>query len=188
LNNDGIAVDARCVGSLSTISSITKKFDKKDNPDDLVTNIDNPTDEEKSLHMFYGFSYLSEYNGKMFKEDSNYIEDMQRLVHTTGIDAYKFGKKSNGDDVDSSYHCCLASRYVRSSSMSSDYNIRSVLEDGGDTKRNQILLFVSSYGGNGIGYTKAFGLRPVFLLDSNVKLKGTGENLGSESNPYRLTK
>ena len=189
LNNDGIAVDARCVGSLSTISSITKKFDKKDNPDDLVTNIDNPTDEEKNTYMFTGsYAYLNSYNGKYFNTDSNYTEDENRLKASGGIDAYKISKNADGSIVSSGDYYWLASRKVDSRETITYFDVHHVVYDGyGKTSYDLWNTFP-----NGKLYTFAserkFGIRPVFSLDTNVKLTGTGENLGSESNPYGLTK
>ena len=189
LANDGIAIDARCVGSLATISSTTKKFDKKDNQDDLVADIDNPTDEEKSLYMFTAntsYKFMNNYNGKYFNQNSNYTEDENILKSSDGIDAYKFYKNADGTSSEGIVNqCWLASRVYALSSNRCYFRIRTVICDG---RRSEANLWYAMQYSPGYGEENRFGLRPVFLLDSNVKLTGSGENLGSESNPYGLKK
>ncbi len=188
---DGIAIDSRCVGSLATVkkntSGVITGFDKKNNPDDLVENIDNPTEEEKSLYM-YNANNMGDYNGKLFNTDSNYTEDENRLKASGGIDAYKFTKKADGSAATSSDYYWLASRnvLVRYSIMYF-FNVRCESTGGENSARKGLINIVNG----GIGTSPdemESGFRPIFLLDSNVKLTGTGENLGSESNPYRLKK
>ncbi len=190
LANDGIAVDARCVGSLATISSTTKKFDKKDNPDNLVEDIENPTDEEKNAYMFSTSSYYypNSYNGKYFNTDSNYTDDENRLTSSGGIDAYKITKKSDGTNVSSSDSYWLASRMIQYASAANAHYIGLKTQKASGNDRRYGSLLIAVHDNVYSSSTAEKGFRPVFLLDSNVKLTGAGENLGSESNPYGLTK
>ena len=188
---DGIAIDSRCVGSFATVgkntSGVITGFDKKNNPDDLVENIDNPTEEEKSLYM-YTSNNMGDYNGKFFNIDSNYTEDENRLKASGGIDAYKFTKKADGSDASSTDYYWLASRNVFSKygGMVNYFSVRCENAEGGNSSYQTLWGVIS--GGYNLAPERVGGFRPVFLLDPNVKLKGTGENLGSESNPYRLKK
>lgn len=193
---DGIAIDSRCVGSLATVGKNTSGaiigFDKKNNPDDLVENIDNPTDEEKNLYLFNANSTsfnLEDYNGKYFKSDSNYTDDENRLKASGGIDAYKFTKKADGSNATSSDYYWLASRNALKlyGGALVWFSVCDIDAENGVNRHNEILCGVEN-GAEALYPERIQGLRPVFLLDSNVKLTGTGDNLGSESNPYRLKK
>lgn len=191
---DGIAIDSRCVGSLATVSKnnsgVITGFDKKNNPDDLVASINSPTDEEKELYLFTvnSTSYnLEDYNGKYFKTDSNYTDDVNRLKTSGGIDAYKFTKKADGSDATSSDSYWFASRLALSH-YGGLYVIFSICSGKEEAENLYFPSLWNLTNGNAASSERIQGLRPVFLLDSNVKLTGTGDNLGSESNPYRLKK
>lgn len=157
LDNDGIAIDARCVGSISTINK---------DASGLVTGFKNKDGRV--------------YQDKWRMVDCNYKEDKQQL---TGIGAYSFSKKANGLDAETNDRYWLASKEKTDNGTKQTYYCNAV-NKGGSQIRIQIFYTVSSY----TDFIEQAGLRVVLLLDSNVKLTGTGENLGSESNPYGLKK
>ena len=136
----------------------------------------------------YTSNNMGDYNGKFFNIDSNYTEDENRLKASGGIDAYKFTKKADGSDASSTDYYWLASRNVFSKygGMVNYFSVRCENAEGGNSSYQTLWGVIS--GGYNLAPERVGGFRPVFLLDPNVKLKGTGENLGSESNPYRLKK
>ena len=116
---------------------------------------------------YYTFTeFSSSYSGKLKDTDTNYETDYNQMT-TLGI-----------NDIDDSYW--LASRGVSSGSYNSDFFVRSVYPIG--EVRNDYLCYVAFNGSTGAD-SNSYGLRPVFTLESGIKV--TGGN-GESGTPYTL--
>lgn len=115
--------------------------------------------------MFTGTeSYLETYslNGIFKDTDTNYNEDVNQMK-ALGLRAVN--------------HTWLASRYVNSDSSNTYFDVRYLFSSTVNVRK---LCYVDTSGSKGTG-SSAFGLRPVFLLSSDVVIS-SGD--GSENNPY----
>ena len=113
------------------------------------------------------YSYMSSYNGQFKNGDENYYTDYKKMQAIRG-GIHKIGKTY-----------WLASRIVSSSSSSSYFGVRIVFASGG--LGSDGLCSVSS--GDTNASSDSNGLRPVFILESGIKV--TGGN-GESGTPYTL--
>ena len=112
-------------------------------------------------------SYMTDYNGKLRDTDTNYETDYNQMT-ALGIES-----ASSNDNY------WLASRYVSSGSIGSIFIVRNVNTSG--SLGYGILCYVYSHGGTE-GLSKSDGFRPVFTLNSEIKVtEGDGE-----TTPYTL--
>ena len=112
------------------------------------------------------YSYMSSYNGQFKKGDTNYETDYEQMG-TLGI-------RSSDNEY------WLASRYANAGSNYSNFIVRQVMTSG--ALNYYYLCDVES---SGITYANSmtYGLRPVFILKSGIKV--TGGN-GTAESPYTL--
>lgn len=167
-DTQGIANDARCVGSCPT---------NKNYPENLTGN-------SKTQLMSWtntGNSYLDRYNGTLWITDDNYVADRNRLneIGEFGI------KRSN--EVDNYYW--LAS-HVFNDGLTSEYcfciNVVPDYAKYGDyVEPNYGILFRvnKNDGSTSVDSNRLRGLRPIFILNSNVKILG---GQGTEEDPYEI--
>ena len=125
----------------------------------------NPTSDSPG-YFTSSYSYMSSYNGKFKNEDTHYQTDYNQMG-TLGI-----------LDINDTYW--LVSRYVNSASSTSSFNVRYVNASGRLT--SNFLCFVNG-SDNTYSYSGTYGLRPVFLLKSNIKVTG---GTGEDGSPYTL--
>ena len=126
----------------------------------------NPTTPSAEAGYYTFTEFSSSYSGKLKDADTNYETDynqMEALEINNIADAY-----------------WLASRYVSSYSLSSNFRVRFVRARGGVSGGN--LCIVNSDGG-ALADNRSYGLRPVFTLKSGIKV--TGGN-GESGTPYTL--
>src|SRR5699024_8583198 len=109
---------------------------------------------------------MSSYNGQFKNRDTHYETDYNQMG-TLGI-----------RDIDDYYW--LASRGVSLSLSSSDFLVR-LVSASGNVGDNSLCGVYSS--GTTISSSRTYGLRPVFLLRSNIKVTG---GTGEEGSPYTL--
>ena len=155
-----LATDARCVGS----NPLDKNY-----PDRL-------SGQERQSQMYVGDSsheFMNDYNGKFFKGDKFYYIDGTRLVK---IGAYGY------EDTSVSPYYWFASRkvdyYEEQGYLFFIYMVQSNGSWGAIGRLN-----VPNNGTMNAYDPGSNGLRPVFVLASNVKVIG-GE--GTEENPFEL--
>ena len=125
----------------------------------------NPTSDSPG-YFTSSYSYMSSYNGKFKNQDTHYETDHNQMG-TLGI-----------RDINDTYW--LASRIVYSYSNSGNFNVRYV--DASGSLVNNSLCRVFS-GGYAASNSHTYGLRPVFLLKSNIKVTG---GTGEDGSPYTL--
>ncbi len=125
----------------------------------------NPT-SEATIYYTSIFSYMEDYNGQFKNEDTNYEIDWNKMNSLTI------------HDIDKDYW--LASRIVYSQSNYSGFDVRYVDTDG---KMFGNGLCRVGRRGDADSYNPANGLRPIFLLRSNIKVTG---GTGEERDPYTL--
>ena len=123
----------------------------------------NPSYDAAGMH---STQFGSSYDGKLKDGDTNYETDWNQM---SMLDIQNIGEAY-----------WLASRQMKSSSISSDFYIRSGISNG-------------NLGGWSLGwwlngddiysYGRTSGLRPIFLLKSNIKVTG---GTGEEGSPYTL--
>ena len=126
------------------------------------SNPSNPTSDSPG-YFTSSYSYMSSYNGQFKNQDTHYETDYNRMG-TLGI-----------RDIDDYYW--LASRNVDSNSSLSEFYVRT----SGSLGINY-LCYVGSDGFT-LSYSYEYGLRPIFLLRSNIKVTG---GTGEEGSPYTL--
>ncbi len=126
----------------------------------------NPTTPSAEAGYYTFTQFSSSYSGQLKDTDTNYETDYNQMT-TLGI-----------NDIDDSYW--LASRGVSSGSYNSDFFVRSVYPIG--EVRNDYLCYVAFNGSTGAD-SNSYGLRPVFTLESGIKV--TGGN-GESGTPYTL--
>ena len=127
----------------------------------------NPTTPSAEAGYYTFTEFSSSYSGKLKDADTNYETDynqMEALEINNIADAY-----------------WLASRLVRSGSVSSLFHVRCVDTSGGVSNGSFLCLVYS--GGSANANYASFGLRPVFTLKSGIKV--TGGN-GESGTPYTL--
>ena len=124
-----------------------------------------PNDKNVQAGYFTKYSYVSS-KYQLRDTDTNYETDYNQMG-TLGI-------------RNISYDYWLASRYVSSNSDISIFHVRYVATTG--YFNDYVLCSVNSNGSPG-GISKTYGFRPVFILNSNVKV--TGGN-GTAESPYTL--
>ena len=154
MDKKGIATDARCLGSVATLSSDYKFKGDTSGIQDFPTSS--------------GYKYIENIGlqKKCKKYDTNYLEDKNKIVE---LRIYNRNKQ-----------VWLASRKIdyttRDISLSLYYmsNLSHY-----DTS----LIYASSDTSNVItsGYGRSYGFRPVFLISPNATISG-GD--GSSENPY----
>lgn len=109
------------------------------------------------------YEYLTTYNGKLKKYDTNYEEDVNQIK--------KLGLNAISGDT------WLASRRVDSNSSQTEFCVRVL-----DTSNNELRCMLIKLGAGHSEYGSGeFGVRPVFLLLSDVVIS-RGD--GSKDNPY----
>lgn len=138
----GIAIDARCLGSIPTLAS-NSKFQ----------------DDNSGMWSNNTYAYLEEgsWNNKFKDKDTNYTEDVNQL-------------KALGLNVSSGYTWTwLASRDVYSDSDTTVFFVRAVGSTG-NTDLNGLCYVHSNSIPTCISPSNGF--RPVFLLSSNVVISG----------------
>ncbi|MBR3002785.1 MAG: hypothetical protein IKF38_04415 [Clostridia bacterium] len=182
IDNTNIAIDARCVGSLTTISQLTNKFDKKDNPDNLIGNINELTEDEKNLYL-YKWSGLPQqrHKDKFIIADNNFTEDENKLIN---IDSYKFTKNASGEQAISTDGYWLASRYwLGYGRQYQRLYVRFIKAnyESGNTKDYSSLLYLGE--AFDLSDERINGLRPVFLINPTAKIKS---GTGTSTDPYIL--
>ena len=129
------------------------------------SNPTNPTSDNTG-YFSSSFSYMEEYNGQFKNEDNNYEIDWNQMQ---ALDLHNIND-----------YYWLASRNVPSDGKDTTFNILYCESSGGwDWGR---LNFVGSDGGHASG-SHTYGLRPVFKLNSNIKVTG---GTGEEGSPYTL--
>ena len=137
----------------SIATTINNRFDNK-NHEELLTNTNN-------------YSYLEEYVNQGYKgKDNNYQEDYESM----GI----LGIRKAG------FYYWLASRFAYIDTGYTSFSVRHVESVYGSSNGSQ--LFTTSDSPN-VEKSYNFGLRPVFLLKSNVKISG---GQGTSASPYEL--
>ena len=149
MSDDGIALDARSLGSIAKLKG--GKFQGDTTTEKNYTN---------------DHDYFSEYKNQFKPEDDNYKEDVGQLK-ALGLNATSY--------------TWLASRIIDANSSITAFYVRNV--NSGGYVGSISLCYVYSYGyAHGDSYS--YGFRPVFLLSSNVKIKGDGN--GTKDRPYEL--
>ena len=116
------------------------------------------------------YSYMEDFNGTFKEADTNYKLDMNQM------------EKLNIQDIDEYY--CLASRCINSNSGDTKFGINTVNDRGKvidtgwgcrvDNSKGYGMVDANNLGG---------GLRPVFMLKSEIKVTGGS---GTEQDPYTL--
>ena len=125
----------------------------------------NPTSDSPG-YFTSSYSYMASYNGQFKNQDTHYETDYNQMG-TLGI------REINGI-------YWLASRYVGESSIGSLLSMRYVNASG--NLCNDSLCYVGSSGRTN-SHSDTYGLRPVFLLRSNIKVTG---GTGEDGSPYTL--
>ena len=150
-SGDGIAIDARSLGSIATLENGKFQGDT--------------TDYYSFTHS--GHKQLSKYDDIFKVADKNYEQDINNIE--------SLGLRASSDTW-------LASRFIDVTIYSHRFCVRKVYPSG--NLDDDPLCGVNSYYGteNG-GLSYSYGLRPVFLLSSSVKIK-SGD--GTKDNPYEL--
>ena len=149
-----LATDARCVGS----DPLNKNY-----PNNL-------TGDERTKKMFTSTeSYINNYNGKFFNEDTNYEMDETRMS--------KIGvrKTTNGNDY------WLASRRISSTNMFSNFMVYFISNSTNYVSNDYLWALIVD--GRLIDNAPEYGLRPIFILSPSVKIIG-GE--GTEEVPFEI--
>ena len=158
VSGDELAIDTRCIGSNPVPGG-------KNHPDDL-------TGEERQAAMYTAdssYTWLSEYNGKYFDTVSYKSIDRLRL---SKMKALRIDERGSGyffatrkvNLFDDHGNCCFS--VTEQSTNENTYPMWQVNSDG-----------VVKY------WDTTRGLRPVFILNPNVKVI-SGE--GTEENPYEI--
>ena len=150
-SGDGIATDARSLGSIATLTEGGKFQGDTTTEKNYKNNV---------------YEYLLKYNNQFKPGDNNYKEDVAQL-------------KALGLNVSST--TWLASRNVDAGSSVTGFYVRYVVSNGYTASYSLCNVYS---GGSTRGYSLSYGFRPVFLLSSNVKIKGDGD--GTEEKPYEL--
>ncbi len=163
LDENGIATDARCVGS----NPLNKNF-----PDNL-------TGEERKAEMFVAdseYTYMNNYNGKFFKEDSNNFTDSVRMK--------KIGTLSFLDSSYGSWYWMASRRvYLSTTENYAGYCFCPYLQNRSNNQNARWGFLRVDTNGVIESSGSAYGFRPVFILADGVKVIG-GE--GTEEVPYEL--
>lgn len=160
--NDGIilATDARCVGS----DPLNKNF-----PDNLAG-------DAKKTEMFIAdssYTYMNEYNGKYFNTSKQSKTDDDRLLK---IGARGYNDATNGERY------WLLHRLVNPTPSRVYFYITGIDSVGKGV--NEIMWSISSKGtAKASNIILEYGLRPVLILSSNVRIIG-GE--GTEAVPFEI--
>lgn len=141
--NTTYATSARCVGS-----------------------VPNSPNTEATAMFTTSYSYMSSYNGKLKKSDTNYTKDLEQM------------KKLEIEKMFSS--CMMASRYISSDSSSTSFSLAYPRSNGGIGGIGIVVLqsngVIQAWPGKG-------GLYPVITLQSTLKITG---GAGTSENPYNL--
>ena len=152
--NETYAISARCVGS-----------DPADPDWDTTTNEARYFTKTEGENGYY--AYMKDYYGILKDTDDKYNTDWTQMGTITGI------KPASSD-------YWLASRGLRSDSDGSGFGVRSG-SPSGNLNRYSLLYFESD--GLMSGYSPSYGFRPVFTLNSGIKIiEGDGVDT-----PYTLT-
>lgn len=160
--NDGsiLATDARCVGS----DPLNKNF-----PDNLAG-------DAKKTEMFIAdssYTYMNEYNGKYFNTSKQSKTDNDRLLK---IGARGYNDATNGERY------WLLRRLVNPTPSRVYFYIMGIDSVGKGV--NEIMWYISSKGtAKASNSILEYGLRPVLILSSNVRIIG-GE--GTEAVPFEI--
>ena len=127
-----------------------------------VGSVPNNINSQSGYYTFTEFT--SSYSGRLRDADNNYLTDWNQM-NSLGI-----------QNIRDCYW--LASRNVTSSLYRSDFYVRFVHPSGYNS-----CLCVVTFGGNADSNSITNGLRPIFLLRSNIKVTG---GTGEEGSPYTL--
>lgn len=120
--------------------------------------------EAQSGYFTSSYSYMEDYNGQLRDEDDNYLTDYDKM-EDLGI-------------INIKENYWLASRRVDPSSTYSPFYVRDVHTSIG---ANTLFTFYNS--GSVRSFSHSRGLRPIFTLNSGIKVTG---GTGEKGDPYTL--
>ena len=138
------------------------------------TNPSSPTSDSPGYYTSSA-AFMKGHSGSFKNTDTNYNTDYNKMS-SLGI------KDCDGPISSATYW--LASRIVKpNGSTSCSFEIRCTGAYGASLSSQQIVLINNNTTNNTKGYSKTYGLRPVFKLKTNVKVTG---GKGTSSSPYTL--